>query len=137
MEVAAVLLTGIMLVLLIGTGKRFKLIAGGIVLATGLTFLVGEMVMKLQTDYYSLGKLEWRNQGHAETLGEWVVPFFFIGIMMLLILLNIRCIMQYKKQTEGARWVWIALLIVMDLLAVVIVPLLFFFVAFMFFPFAP
>ncbi|MGR3763288.1 hypothetical protein [Rossellomorea sp. NS-SX7] len=137
MEIAAVIFTGIMLSLLIGTEKRFKLIAGAIVAATGLLFLIGEIIIKLRTDFYSLGKLEWRNQGHAETLGEWVVPFFFIGILMFLILLNIRCILKYKKQTEGPRWVWIVLLILIDLSAVVIVPLLIFFVAFMFFPFAP
>jgi hypothetical protein len=102
MEITAVLFIGSILALLIGTKKRFKLMAGGIVTATGLTFIIGEIVIKLQTGFYSLNKFEWRNQGHAETLGEWVVPFFFIGIVMFLILVNIRCMLGYKNQTEGA-----------------------------------
>ncbi|NQD64515.1 hypothetical protein HP456_01080 [Bacillus haikouensis] len=105
--------------------------------AIGLTFVIGEIAIKLQTGFYSMNNIEWRNQGHAETLGEWVVPFFFFGIVLFLTLVNIRCIWWYKKQTEGIRWVWIALLIIIDLSAVFIVSLMIFFVAFMFFPFAP
>jgi hypothetical protein len=56
MEIAAVLFIGSILALLIGTKKRFKLMAGGIVTATGLTFIIGEIVIKLQTDFYSLNK---------------------------------------------------------------------------------
>ncbi|WJV29434.1 hypothetical protein QTG56_21315 [Rossellomorea sp. AcN35-11] len=76
MEIFTILFASLNLLLLIGTSKKFKLYAGGAVAGTSLLFILGEIIIKVQTGYYSLGKQEWRNQGHAETMGSWVMPFF-------------------------------------------------------------
>ncbi|PFG07336.1 hypothetical protein [Bacillus sp. es.034] len=137
MEIVAILFVVVTLPLLIGTGRKFKLYAGGIVIGSALLFLIGELMIKVQTDFYSLGRQEWYNQGFAEGMGKWVVPFFLLGVAIILILVNIRMIQQFLKRKDGIRWVWIAFVVVIDVFALFLVPMLLFFVAFMFFPFAP
>ncbi|MEI2666142.1 hypothetical protein [Rossellomorea sp. LJF3] len=137
MEIVAILFVVVTLPLIIGTGRKFKLYAGGIVIGTALLFLIGELIIKAQTDFFSLGRQEWYNQGFAEDMGKWVVPFFLLGVAIFLILVNIRMIQQFLKRKDGIRWVWIAFVVVIDVFALFLVPMLLFFVAFMFFPFAP
>lgn len=137
MEIVTILFIVVTLPLIIGTGRKFKLYTGGIVIGTALLFLIGELIIKVQTDYYSLGRQEWYNQGFAEDMGKWVVPFFLLGVAIFLILVNIRMIQQFLKRKDGIRWVWIAFVVVIDVFALFLVPMLLFFVAFMFFPFAP
>ncbi|NMH69211.1 hypothetical protein HF072_10545 [Bacillus sp. RO3] len=137
MEIFTILFASLTLLLLIGTSKKFKLYAGGAVVGTSLLFILGEIIIKVQTGYYSLGKQEWRNQGHAETMGSWVMPFFLVGMAIFLILVNIRMIRQFLNRSDGVRWVWMAFVVVVDAFAVFLVPVLLFVVAFMFFPFAP
>ncbi|UTE78880.1 hypothetical protein [Rossellomorea sp. KS-H15a] len=137
MEIAAILFVVVTLPLIIGTGRKFKLYTGGIVIGTALLFLIGELIIKVQSDYFSLGRQEWFNHGFAEDMGKWVVPFFLLGVAIFLILVNIRMIQQFLKRKDGIRWVWIAFVVVIDVFALFLVPMLLFFVAFMFFPFAP
>lgn len=102
-----------------------------------LIFLTGELIIKVQTDFFSIGRQEWHNQGYAEDMGKWVVPFFLIGVAIFMILVNIRMIQQFLKRKDVIRWVWIAFVVVIDVFALLLVPMLLFFVAFLFFPFAP
>ncbi|MGM0754001.1 MAG: hypothetical protein ACQET6_18995 [Bacillota bacterium] len=137
MEIFTILFVCLTLLLLIGTTKKFKLYAGGVVVGAAALFVIGEIIIKVQTGFYTLGKQEWYNQGYAETMGKWVMPFFLLGVAIFLILVNIRMIQQFLRRKEGIRWVWMALVVVIDAFAVFLVPVLLFIVAFMFFPFAP
>ncbi len=137
MEIVTILFVGVTLLLLIGTTRRFKMYAGGIVIGSALIFIIGEIIIKIQTGFYSLGKHEWLNGGYAEDMGKWVIPFFILGVAIFLILVNIRMIRQYLNKKDGTRWMWIAFVVVIDVFAVFIVPFLLFVVAFMFYPFAP
>lgn len=137
MEIFTLLFAGLTLLLLIGTTKKFKLYAGGVVGVAAALFIIGEIIIKVQTGFYTLGKQEWYNQGYPETLGKWVMPFFLLGLAIFLILVNIRMIQQFLKRRDGIRWVWMAFVVVIDAFAVFLVPVLLFVVAFMFFPFAP
>ncbi|MGM0829537.1 MAG: hypothetical protein ACQEWF_16530 [Bacillota bacterium] len=137
MEIFTLLFAGLTLLLLIGTTKKFKLYAGGIVVGAASLFIIGEIIIKVQTGFYTLGKQEWYNQGYAETMGKWVMPFFLLGVAIFLILVNIRMIQQFLKRKDGIRWVWMAFVVIIDVFAVFFVPVLLFVVAFMFFPYAP
>ncbi|TMU83606.1 hypothetical protein FGG79_19480 [Bacillus sp. BHET2] len=137
MEIVTILFVGVSLLLLIGTTKKFKMYAGGIVIGSALIFIIGEIIIKIQTGFYSLEKQEWFNGGYAEDMGKWVIPFFILGVAIIMILVNIRMIRQYLNKKDRTRWVWIAFVVVIDVFAVSIVPVLLFFVAFMFYPFAP
>ena len=137
MEIVALLFVIVTLPLIIRTSRKFKIYAGGIVIGTALIFLIGELTVKVRTDFFSIGRQEWHNQGFAEDMGKWVVPFFLLGVAIFLILVNIRMIQQFLKRKDGIRWVWIAFVVVIDVFALFLVPMLLFFVAFMFFPFAP
>jgi hypothetical protein len=136
-EIFTLLFAGLTLLLLIGTTKKFKLYTGGIIVGAAALFIIGEIIIKVQTGFYTLGKQEWYNQGYAETMGKWVMPFFLLGVAIFLILVNIRMIKQFLKRKDGIRWVWMAFVVVIDVFAVFFVPVLLFVVAFMFFPFAP
>jgi hypothetical protein len=136
-EIFTILFACLTLLLLIGTTKKFKLYAGGLVVGAAILFIIGEIIIKVQTGFYSLGKQEWYNQGYAETMGKWVMPFFILGMAVFLILVNIRMIQQFLNRKDGIRWVWMAFLVVIDAFAVFLVPVLLFIVAFIFFPFAP
>jgi hypothetical protein len=136
-EIFVLLFVVITLPLIIRTSRKFKLYAGGIVISTALLFLIGELIIKMQTDFFSLDRQEWHNQGYAEVMGKWVVPFFLLGAAIFMVLVNIRMIQQFLKRKDGIRWVWIAFVVVIDVFALFLVPMLLFFVAFMFFPFAP
>ncbi|BCB02759.1 hypothetical protein [Bacillus sp. KH172YL63] len=137
MEIVSVLYICMTLPLLIGTTKKFKMYAGGLVIGSALIFLVGEIIIKVQTDFYTLGKMEWINQGHAETMGKWVVPFFLIGVAIILILVNIRLIREFLKRTGRIRWAFAAAVVAVDAISLFLVPFMLFVVALMFFPFAP
>ncbi|WP_044339719.1 hypothetical protein [Rossellomorea aquimaris] len=137
MEIFTILFVCLTLLLLIGTTKKFKLYAGGVVVGAAALFVIGEIIIKVRTGFYTLGKQEWYNQGYAETMGKWVMPFFLLGVAVFLILVNIRMIQQFLRRKDGIRWVWMALVVVIDAFAVFLVPVLLFIVAFMFFPFAP
>lgn len=137
MEIATILFAGLTMLLVIGTGKKFKIYVGGIVVGSALLFLIGEWIIKIQTDFFSLGRQEWYSQGYAEDMGKWVMPFIILGVAIFLVLVNIRIIQQFLKRQDGVRWIWIAFVVVIDVFAVFLVPLLLFVVAFMFFPFAP
>ncbi|MBN8192735.1 hypothetical protein JI667_11345 [Bacillus sp. NTK074B] len=137
MEVFALLFVIVTLPLIIGTSRKFKIYTGGIVMGIALIFLIGELIIKVQTDFFSIGRQEWHNQGYAEDMGKWVVPFFLIGVAIFMILVNIRMIQQFLKRKDVIRWVWIAFVVVIDVFALLLVPMLLFFVAFLFFPFAP
>ncbi|MFC4402618.1 hypothetical protein [Gracilibacillus xinjiangensis] len=118
--------------LFIGTSKHEKIWLGGVGASLLIIFLIVGQIIKWQTGFF----VE-RTEDNSAAVGNWVVSFYIILMIYLLVLLNYRMIKMAISKRSPVKWS----LIVLDILLSIIIILLgyfgLFFVAFMYFPFAP
>ncbi|SET64704.1 hypothetical protein SAMN05216389_11859 [Oceanobacillus limi] len=127
-----ILFTVVASCLLIGTTKREKKWIGGTAGVLAVIFIVVSQVIKFQSGYF-----ESRTGEAAEAVGQWVAPSYIALGCFLIGMINYRWIKAALKQQSWHRWSLIMLDVLFSLLLFVFGYFSLFFVAFMYFPFAP
>ncbi|WLR49835.1 hypothetical protein LC040_11020 [Bacillus tianshenii] len=127
---------GVVAALLIGASKKVKLWFGSIYGGMIAIFLAGELYIKTKTGFFK-DKGEWLSSGGSIELGDWVVPFYITLMITLVVLIDFRIFKKAYEVEGSTRWSLIVLGILFTLVYGVGVVASLFFVAFMFYPFAP
>lgn len=89
---------------LIGMKRDVKLKVGGVFTGLFLLFLSGVFLIRYKTGYYGLSEQEWLNKSGVTALGDWVLPFYFIGSFLLLFLIDYRFFYVAFTSKGVSKW---------------------------------
>ncbi|MFC4184432.1 hypothetical protein [Saccharococcus thermophilus] len=137
MELIALGYLGSVFWLLKGTTPAQKRWIGGMFSLLIAIFVIGSLWIRYQTGFFHFSRMEWYNTDGSIPLGKWAVPWYIVFVLLLLLLILFRFIQKIKTMPANKRWLPFVLAVFFTLVYLSAAYFSLFFVAFLFFPFAP
>jgi hypothetical protein len=137
MELIALGYLGGVFLLLKGATPAQKRWIGGAFSLLIVIFIIGSIWIRYQTGFFRLSRMEWYNADGSIPLGKWAVPWYIVFVLLLLLLILFRFIQKIKSIPVNKRLLPFVLVVFFTLVYLAAAYFSLFFVAFLFFSFAP